>query len=638
MNITSVNVARVSNNLRSFNLLRTTQGSQLSLFRLQNQLATGLRFQALSDDVAAGGAVQRIDRRLDVIDQVQTNLRAANATLTAADTAMSEAVDLVREAHSLALEGASDGTTPDERAAIATTIDSLLERLVAVGNREHLGTFLFSGRDGAVPPFELSDGGVIFRGDEGRLQTILDTDLSQHSFTISGQEFFNAVAAGVNGSVDLNPALTADTRLSDLSGATDTGIGLGRIRVSDGSTSSEIDLAGAATIGDVIDRLNDGLPATLRATISNSAVRIGPSGSGPVSITVADVAGGTTAVQLGIYQDTGTSLLVGADLDPRLTPRTTLAALLAGTGADLSAGLQITNGAEIANIDFTGATTLEDVLNRINQSDVGVRAEIADDGRTLRLVNLQSGSDMRVSGDAAVALGLRSLHAGIPLADLNGGLGVDSVEGDDLRITTADGTVVDVDVDDIDLATASVQDLLDLLNTAGGGAFSASLSATGGVTLTDNTTGAGTLTVDKLNLSPTRDSLGLGAPAVSGVINGQDVNPVEVDSPFTALIALRDALQQDDAQSVSLAGANLQESLEHLQAVHGKLAAVAQTMVQREERVEGERTAAEILRSDLRDVDLTEAIVQFQQIQTALQASLNSASQILNLSLLDYLR
>jgi len=39
----------------------------------------------------------------------------------------------------------------------------------------------------------------------------------------------------------------------------------------------------------------------------------------------------------------------------------------------------------------------------------------------------------------------------------------------------------------------------------------------------------------------------------------------------------------------------------------------------------------------VRDVDMTDAIVRFQQLQTALQANLSTASQVLNLSLLDYL-
>jgi len=40
----------------------------------------------------------------------------------------------------------------------------------------------------------------------------------------------------------------------------------------------------------------------------------------------------------------------------------------------------------------------------------------------------------------------------------------------------------------------------------------------------------------------------------------------------------------------------------------------------------------------LKDVDLTEAITKFQQAQTALQSTILSGNQSLNVSLLDFLR
>ena len=61
-------------------------------------------------------------------------------------------------------------------------------------------------------------------------------------------------------------------------------------------------------------------------------------------------------------------------------------------------------------------------------------------------------------------------------------------------------------------------------------------------------------------------------------------------------------------------------------------------MIDRADRADYEATATEVMRSDVRDADLAEAIVRFQQMQTALQANLSTASQVMNLSLLDFLR
>jgi len=637
-----INVARVSQNLRAFNLLNTVRATQLDLFRSQNQLATGLRFSSPSEDPTGAGSAIRLDRRMDVLRQVEGNLRQVNATLQEGEAAMQAACDLALDAHTLALQMTSDTSSPDDRAALGLTVDSLIEQIIAVGNRRHLDTYLFSGHFGDDLPFEWVEDGVLFRGDTGALQTIVDSDLSQDTFTISGAEFFNALSAGVQGFVDLDPALTRETRLVDLNGATGSGVTPGRIVVSDGRSQSEIDLSGCDTVGDVLDQLNYGLPSSLRASLGTCGIDISGTVGRPLDITITDVASGNTAVELGIYADNPVTGIAGGDLDPKLTPRTALEDLNAGAGIDLSSGLTISVGREVAKIDFGGTATIEDVLNRINQSSDAVLARIGDDGQSLTVLNRLSGADLQIGelgGDAAEALGIRSMHAGTRLSELNDGLGVDSVDGDDIRLTTSDGTTIDIDIDELDLATATLQDVVALFNTRGGGAISVGLTRQGnGLTITDNTVGAGTLRIERLNVSPAIDGLGLDGTVVGDTLTGRDVNPVRVHSPFTTLLAMRDGLARDDTQAISIAGGKLNESLRDMQQVQGELAAKASAMQQRGDRIDNEITATRVLQSDVRDVDMTEAIIRFQQVQTALQANLATAAQIMNLSLLDYLR
>jgi flagellar hook-associated protein 3 FlgL len=642
MGVSPVNVTRVSHNLRAFNLLNTVRANHVSLFRIQNQLATGLRFNAPSEDPTRAADAIKLDRRMDILEQVERNLLRVNEVLREGESAMQQAVELVTEAHTLALSMAGDTASPGERESIRVVVESMLDQLITIGNRRHLDNYLFGGHYGADVPFELGNDGVLYRGDDGRLQTIVDSDLSEDTFTISGMEFFNAVSDAVQGFADLDPALTVETRLIDLNGATGSGVSTGRILVSDGLEQVEIDLTGCDTVGDVLDKLNAELPATLWASLSTRGIDINPTGTRLLDITVTDAGGGNTAVELGIHTDVPVRSVQGADVDPRLTLRTALADLNVGAGVDLRNGLTIRVGQEVASISFNGTETLEDVLNRINQSNIGVLAQIGADGKTIEVRNRVSGANMRIEengGQAATALGIRSMYAGTRLADLNDGLGVDSLEDyDDIRITTADGTTIDIDLDDLNLATATLQDVIDLFNARGGGAISAALSATGnGITITDNTGGAGTLRIERLNLSPAIDGLGLDVTATGNTLVGRDVNPVKVDSAFTALLELRAALQADDSQAISAAGRRLTGNLDHMQEVQGKLAAKAAAMLERTSRVENETTATRVLQSDVRDVDLSEAIVRFQQVQTALQANLATASRIINLSLLDYL-
>lgn len=638
MGIAPVNIARVSHNLRSFNLLNTLRASQVDLFRLQNQLSTGLRFQAPSEDPVRASNALRVDGRLDLVRSVTSNVDAANRTLRDGEAAMQEAVELIREAHTLAIEAASDTLSADERQALAVVVDSLIDKAVALGNRKHLDTYLFSGHYGSDDPFELTEEGVLFRGDDGRLHTIVDTDLSEDSFTISGREFFNAVSAGVQGFVDLDPALTPQTRLSDLNGATGRGVTPGSIMVTSGAEQVRIDLAGADTVGDVLDKINAELPAGLTASPTERSIRI----SGSADFTVMDIPGGTTARELGIYSPSPTRDMTGEDVDPRLTLRTNLKDLSAGAGVDLTNGIVIRNGGREVPLDFSTAATLEDVLNIINHSPAQVWAQIAPDGKTLMVRNRLSGADLTIEengGQAATALGIRSMYEGTRLSELNDGRGLHTVDGDDFRIVTADGTNVDVDLDDLNLTTATIQDVVDLINTEAAGAVTATLTSSGnGIRILDNTSGGGALRIERLNVSPAIDGLGLDVAASGNLINGRDVNPVRVDSPFTAMLELRAALDTDDGQGVGFAAERLNRVLKHMQEVQGKLASKAAAMEDRAARLESESGAAQVLLSDVRDVDLGEAIVRFQQVQTALQANLLTASQVTRLTLMDYLR
>jgi flagellin-like hook-associated protein FlgL len=637
MAVTAINVARVSQNLRAFNLLEAIRLNQKALYRVQTGLSTGLRFLQPSEDPVRAASASNLDRRLAWMDQVKLNLDKSNATLNEVDSAMQEALDLVSQAQSMAVQAVSDTITTDERQALAPIVGSLIDRLVSLGNRRHLNTYLFAGHADS-PPFELTQSGVLYKGDAGRMQTMVDTDLSQDSFTVPGSEFFVAVSSAVQGVVDLDPALTAQTRISDLNGALGRGVQLGRIRVTTPTDQVDIDLSAAATAGDLVDKLNAELPAGLQASLGPRGLILTRSGAGGGAVTVSDVGGGRTATDLGLAGSFTSRTRTGEDLDPRLTTLTRIADLKAGAGLDLSAGLVIRNAGRSATIDLADAETVQDVLNRINHADIGVWARLADDRRTLEILNRLSGGDLYIEengGLAATALGVRSLHAGTWLSTLNDGLGVETVTGDDLRITTANGTQVDVDLD----GARTLQDVVDRLNAKGAGSITAGLASRGnGLVITDLTAGGSPLRVQALNSSPAITDLGLNVSATGNRLVGRDVNPIRVDSPFTALLELQAGMKSDDRALMNRAGQRLDRITRCMQEVQGETASRARVMAERTERVETEQTATQVLLSDVRDVDIADAAVRFQQLQTALQANLSTAMQVLNLSVLDYLR
>jgi flagellar hook-associated protein 3 FlgL len=634
MALSPVHFARFSQNMRAHSLLTALRLNQRALFATQDQLATGLRFEQPSADPVGAARVINLDRRLGWIDRVKANLGQVNATLNETDSAMQDALTLLTDVQGHIVQATGDTLSADERLALVPVIDAMLAQLVAIGNRKYLNTYLFAGH-GTTAPFALEQGGVVYSGDDNARRTLVDTDQTEDSFTIPGFEFFGAGATVVRGTVELGPAVTSDTRIVDLVSGRGGDVQLGRLRVTTPSGDIEIDLRGAATVGDVVDMLNATLPASVRASSGPAGIAL-IAVNGGFNVEIAEVGGGQMAADLGLL--TGGLADRMQPVRAKLTPRTRLPDLNGGAGFNLLGGMVIRNGDRTATLQLDDAQTVEELLNRINESDVGVWARIAADGQRLELISRISGVDLAIEengGPAAGNLGLRTFHAGTRLSELNGGRGVETVSGGDIRFTTASGATFDVGL----AGATTVQDVLNRINTGTGGAVLATLAAVGnGLVLVDRTPGMGAFSVTALNDSPALRDFGLDGTPVGRVLTGRDVHTLRVDGPFTALLELREALAQDDRDGLVVAGQRFDRVLKQMQVVQGRMASRAKSMSDRLTRVEAESDATKALISDVRDVDFSEAAVRFQQLQTALQANLTVAGRIMNLSLLDYLR
>ena len=633
MALSPVHFARFSQNMRAHSLLTALRLNQRALFATQDQLATGLRFEQPSADPVGAARVINLDRRLGWIDRVKANLGQVNATLNETDSAMQDALTLLTDVQGHIVQATGDTLSADERLALVPVIDAMLAQLVAIGNRKYLNTHLFAGH-GTTAPFALEQGGVVYSGDDNARRTLVDTDQTEDSFTIPGFEFFGAGATVVRGNVELGPAVTSDTRIVDLVWRGGD-VQLGRLRVTTPSGDIEIDLRGAATVGDVVDMLNATLPASVRASSGPAGIAL-IAVNGGFNVEIAEVGGGQMAADLGLL--TGGLADRMQPVRAKLTPRTRLPDLNGGAGFNLLGGMVIRNGDRTATLQLDDAQTVEELLNRINESDVGVWARIAADGQRLELISRISGVDLAIEengGPAAGNLGLRTFHAGTRLSELNGGRGVETVSGGDIRFTTASGATFDVGL----AGATTVQDVLNRIKTGTGGAVLATLAAVGnGLVLVDRTPGMGAFSVTALNDSPALRDFGLDGTPVGRVLTGRDVHTLRVDGPFTALLELREALAQDDRDGLVVAGQRFDRVLKQMQVVQGRMASRAKSMSDRLTRVEAESDATKALISDVRDVDFSEAAVRFQQLQTALQANLTVAGRIMNLSLLDYLR
>ena len=629
--------------------------TQREMLDLQLGFASGTRLQRGSDDPRATRAIQLLQSSMDRRDQRLNAISWGEAVLGRVDTSLSSLTDLVTEARALAVGQSDDSADADSRAAQAVVVSSMIDQLFAEANAEWQGLHIFGGQNGGQRPFASFLGGVRYLGSGAGL--VNDNGLGL-PITLSGDEAFGAVSARVAGQVDLNPALSNGVYLEDLGGVDGEGVTGGVVELTVGANTTEVDLSGAATVGEVLDRLQAELDNIAPgSTVSTDGSRFSFTVAGADDLTVVGVAGdiGSGLGLEGTFV-AGTTTTSG-DTQPKLLSRTRIADL-EGLSGPLGS-IRLENGGNVQTIDLSGAETIADLQNLIDSADLGIRLEVEQDG-TLSMLNEVSGTWMSVGedgGDTATLLGLRSMGLDTPLSVFNDGDGVPIRSGSvdpetglpnpaadvDFTISLADGRSFEVDLAGVE----TVGDVLATLRAAAGAAtppigpaeFTAELATTGnGIVLTDNSGGmTGTFTVTPANGSRAAKALGLLAPVSGNVISGEDRSMVAVESLFTHLKALEKALLQNDNWSIEQAAIDLQDDLDRLIDVRGAAGARGERLLLAKDR-ESELSIMEAsLLGEARDLDLTDAALQLTNLEQQLQATLAVTARMQQLTLLNWL-
>jgi len=626
--------ARVSESLRFGNLTRTLSGSQGRLARLEADLATGERVRVPSDDPLGATRILALDRSLRRSDVFLRNVEEGIGRLSAADGSLSTIGDLLVRAKEILIEQANDSATAQTRQNASFEVGQILEEMLAAANRMHAGRSLFAGTETGAAPFRIEGRTVVFRGDAEVGSVEVAPGLRVES-SVSAFDAFGALSATIASRTDLDPVLARDTKLRDLNGA--SGVRLGAIEIRDGAGGrTVVDLAGAETIGDVLDRLNEDGFVEAALDASRTGIRLERAGA---DLTVVEVDGGYAANDLGIAGREMGAAFDGSDLDPALRASTRLSLLRGGAGIDRS-GLVIRNGVHTAAIDLSEAVTIGDLLNSIATSGAGVRARLSAAGDGIEVVSEFAGADLRIEeagGTSGDELGLVTPVGETPLDRLNDGTGVSTVEGADITVDLADGTSLSIDID----GAATLGDVIDRIAAAGGGKLAASLA--GGearIEIRDLTEGSGRLRIRAANGSRTADHLGIAGEGTGGVIAGQDLRPsgARVLGAFQAVLSMREALEADDPERLQALQAHIERAMDRLLNARADLGGRLARLELSRNRIDDEKVRVEEIVSGERGIDLAEALVRYQEETLLYQSVLSAASRSLSTTLLDYLR
>jgi flagellar hook-associated protein 3 len=616
---------------------------------LQNQMSTNRRINKSSDDPV--GTIKDLSyrERLNDLEQYKSNITLGQTWLSAADSALNDINTALTDAHSIAVEMSNDTYDAVAREAAANEVQSLLDQILAGGNSQLQGNYLFGGYRTRTRPFETTSVGVVYSGDSGAINYTIDSKAKVQINTI-GSDLLTKPFRVIGQDADIQPGIIATTALADLNlgNGVDLAPGTFTIRDINLNTTVAIDISAATTVGDAITAINTQLAA---GGITNLTASLGLEGNNIrlVATNSPTISASTLLANLnnsgGVDLDPGTfsirnqtgSTNVTIDLTGDVTIGDAIASIntqLAAAGvANVTAALNATNTginitdsngvplglyvAENSLYDFTAANlglvgSINPVLSGgvVNPAPNFEVAESAAGETTAANLGLL-GTFVKTRIGTALSPELLPTTTLTQLRNNNG------IPLGGIRIAHGDVSVT------IDTSTGitTIQDLLSAINGTGLD-ITASINAAGtGIQITNNDP---TRTLIISNADSSRAASALGILGSSDVLGN--------------MMLLVDSLHGNDRQAVSDLVGTLDTALNTVLNHRASTGAKVMRMETTLSRLEEYEVNYTKLLSEVEDADVTKLITDLAMAENAYQAALNAAAKIIQPSLLNFLR
>ncbi len=149
-------------------LLAAIEQAQQNAQTATEELATGRSVNNLSDNPAAASALVDNDALASENDQFLTNVTDLQGKFQAANSALTNAIELMTSAISVGTEGANGTLSAADQQAVAQQVQGLQQQMLALANTYYEGTYIFSGTNVTTQPFaqsSTSSSGVQYSGN-----------------------------------------------------------------------------------------------------------------------------------------------------------------------------------------------------------------------------------------------------------------------------------------------------------------------------------------------------------------------------------------------------------------------------------------------------------------------------------------
>jgi flagellar hook-associated protein 3 FlgL len=126
---------------------------QEQFYRANQVVATGKRITALSDDPVGLTQSLHVKSALSNLEQLGHNISMGKSWLTASESALSQAQDIISDARALCVQMVSGTIDLSQQAPAATIVQNHIDEIVSLGNTEINGQYVFAGWKTDTVPF-----------------------------------------------------------------------------------------------------------------------------------------------------------------------------------------------------------------------------------------------------------------------------------------------------------------------------------------------------------------------------------------------------------------------------------------------------------------------------------------------------
>ncbi len=192
------------------NLVGSLDATSATQEQLTQELASGSRVNALSDDPVAVGQNVVLTAQIGRDDTFSQTASSTQGMLQMTDSALSTVVNQLTSAVSLATQGNNGTLNASDLQGISNQLAGIRDEVLSLANTTYLGHYIFSGSLGSTASYSLNNASspavATYQGDAG-VQYLETPNGQRIQLNLPGSQVFSAAGANVLGTLN---ALIAD--------------------------------------------------------------------------------------------------------------------------------------------------------------------------------------------------------------------------------------------------------------------------------------------------------------------------------------------------------------------------------------------------------------------------------------------